>query len=75
MRAARGLIRWSQGDLAREAGLSPETIKRLEPAEGRIPATTATEAAIERALVGAGVIFIDENGEGAGVRLRKAQTE
>jgi transcriptional regulator with XRE-family HTH domain len=71
VRAARALIRWSQGDLAQEAGVSPETIKRLEGQDGRIPTTMATADALERALKGAGVIFIDENGEGPGVRLRK----
>jgi transcriptional regulator with XRE-family HTH domain len=71
VRAARGLVRWSQGALAKAAGLSAETIKRVEALDGRASTTTGTEASIERALTRAGVIFIDENGEGPGVRLRK----
>jgi hypothetical protein len=39
--------------------------------EGKIPVTSANEAALRTALEAAGVEFIDENGGGAGVRLRK----
>ena len=73
LRAARGLLRWSQSDLAKAAGISPETVKRLEAADGRLATLTTTERALEAALGGGGVIFIDENGEGPGVRLRKAK--
>lgn len=75
LRAARGLVRWSQGELAKAAGVSPETVKRLEAVDGRVSTLTTTERALESALSGAGVIFIDENGEGPGVRLRKARGE
>jgi hypothetical protein len=39
--------------------------------EGQIPVTSANEAALRTALEAAGVEFIDENGGGPGVRLRK----
>lgn len=74
IRAARALSRLEQADLARGAEISLETVKRLEKARGAISANTATEAAIRRAFDAAGVIFIDENGEGPGVRLRKERT-
>jgi hypothetical protein len=35
--------------------------------------TAANDIAVRRALEAAGVEFIDENGGGAGVRLRKPQ--
>jgi hypothetical protein len=35
--------------------------------------TAANDAAVRRALENAGVEFIDENGGGLGVRLRKRQ--
>jgi hypothetical protein len=35
--------------------------------------TTANDLAVRRALESAGVEFIDENGGGPGVRLRKRQ--
>jgi hypothetical protein len=39
--------------------------------EGEIPVTAANQAALRTALETAGVEFIDENGGGPGVRLRK----
>ena len=47
------------------------TIRRAEVAENGTSLTAANELAIKRALEGAGVEFIDENGSGPGVRLRK----
>jgi ribosome-binding protein aMBF1 (putative translation factor) len=71
IRAARALLRWSAADLAREATLGANTIRRAEVAEGRTSLTAANELAVRRAFETAGVEFIDENGGGAGVRLRK----
>jgi ribosome-binding protein aMBF1 (putative translation factor) len=71
IRAARALLRWSAADLAREATLGANTIRRAEVAEGRTSLTAANELAVRRAFESAGVEFIDENGGGAGVRLRK----
>lgn len=73
VKAARALARMEQRQLAEAAGVSVQTIKRLEAVVGAISANTSTEAALRRALGGAGVLFIDENGEGPGVRLRKSQ--
>jgi transcriptional regulator with XRE-family HTH domain len=73
IRAARALARMDQIKLAAAAGLSLPTIKRLEKMEGPISANTNTETALRRAFGDHGVIFIDENGEGPGVRLRKAR--
>lgn len=56
-------------DLARLAGVSPDTVARLERGEELKPATIA---AIRAALEAAGVEFIEENNGGAGVRLRNA---
>jgi len=71
IRASRGLLRWSAEDLAREAALGLATIKRAEGAESETSMTTANDLAVRRALEAAGVEFIDENGGGPGVRLRK----
>jgi transcriptional regulator with XRE-family HTH domain len=73
IRAARALIRWSAEDLARETALSVATIRRAEIAEGEISMTAANDLAVRRALEAAGVEFIDENGGGPGVRLRKRE--
>ena len=71
IRAARALLRWSAADLAREAALGANTVRRAEVAEDETSLTTANELAIRRTLESAGVEFIDENGGGPGVRLRK----
>jgi ribosome-binding protein aMBF1 (putative translation factor) len=71
IRAARGLLRWSAEDLAREAALGLATIRRAEGSENKTAMTVANDLAVRRALENAGVEFIDENGGGPGVRLRK----
>jgi transcriptional regulator with XRE-family HTH domain len=71
LRAARALLRWSALDLAKASKVGVATIRRIEVIEGEISATLANEAALRRALETAGVEFIDENGGGPGVRLRK----
>ncbi len=68
-RAARGLLDWSQLDLAKQAGVGIVTVRQLE-ASTHEP-RRATLDVVRRALEAAGVEFIDENGGGAGVRLRE----
>jgi len=46
-------------------------IRRAELADGETSMTAANDLTIRRALELAGVEFIDENGGGPGVRLRK----
>ena len=68
----QGDAAWGRADYATASGVSLDTIKRVERMRGPIAANTSTEAAIRKALEAAGVILIDENGDGPGVRLRKA---
>jgi hypothetical protein len=75
LRAARALLRWSALDLAKASKVGVATIRRVETLDGEIPVTSANEAAIRKALEAAGVEFIDENGGGAGVRLRERRRE
>jgi predicted transcriptional regulator len=70
-RAARGLIDWSQMELAERAGVGIVTIRQLEA--GNHAPRRATFEVVRRALEAGGVAFIDENGGGPGVRLRKPQ--
>jgi transcriptional regulator with XRE-family HTH domain len=72
LRAARGLLGWSQSKLAARAGLSLPTVKRVETDLGPRVSEEARNK-LQRALESAGVEFIDENGGGPGVRLRKRQ--
>ena len=71
IRGARALLRWSAVDLARESSVGVNTIRRAEVAENGTSLTAANELAIRRALEAAGIEFINENGGGPGVRLRK----
>ena len=48
-----------------------EHIRRAELTDGETSMTAANDLAVRRALEMAGVEFIDENGGGAGVRLKK----
>ena len=65
------LVGWSQEELASAAHMSLPTIKRLEAANGMLGGRETTAQKIRSALEKAGIDFIDENGGGAGVRLRK----
>jgi transcriptional regulator with XRE-family HTH domain len=70
-RAARGLLDWTQQELADRAGLGIVTVRQFEA--GLNEPRRATLEVIRRALEVAGVEFIDENGGGPGLRLRKSQ--
>lgn len=74
IKAARSLLAWSQSDLAQSSKVSEPTIKRLESQDGELGGRADTGEKIIDALERAGVIFVDENGEGHGVRLRKKNT-
>jgi predicted transcriptional regulator len=68
IRAARALLGLKQADLAAAAGLSVQAVKLLE--NGKTDPRVSTLSAIERALTGAGVTFIDaDRNGGVGVRL------
>lgn len=70
-RAARALLDWSQPTLAKAAGLGLSTVVDFE--KDRRKLSTEAITAIRTALENAGVLFIDQNGAGAGVRLRDRQ--
>jgi predicted transcriptional regulator len=71
IKAARALLAWSQGDLAQHSTVSEPTIARLESVDGQLAGRAETGKKIKDALEKAGIEFIDENGGGPGVRLRK----
>ncbi len=75
VKAARSLLAWSQDDLASHSGVSKPTIARLETADGEIGGYAGTRDKIIAALEAAGVIFIEQNGDGPGVRLRKVSAK
>jgi transcriptional regulator with XRE-family HTH domain len=69
LRAARGLLGWSQSELAARARLSLPTVKRLEGGFGPRVSDEARKK-LQSAIEAAGIEFINENGGGAGVRFR-----
>jgi predicted transcriptional regulator len=71
IKAARALLDWSQADLAENSGVSEPTVARLESMDGELGGRQLTAKKIRAAIERAGVMFIDENGGGSGVRLRK----
>lgn len=74
VKAARALVGMTQDELATRAGLSTQTIKRME-AMGTARSSAGNVEAVQRALEAAGVQFIPENGGGAGVRLAKPKAK
>jgi ribosome-binding protein aMBF1 (putative translation factor) len=71
IRAGRLLLQWSPEGLAERAKVSVKIIKRSEAAEGKPMVRMGHGVAIRYALERAGVVFVDENGQGPGVRLSK----
>ncbi|WP_090754609.1 helix-turn-helix transcriptional regulator [Paracoccus chinensis] len=68
-RAARALVELDQATLADAANVSRNTVVAFEKGQ-RVP-NLNNLLAIQAALEAAGVEFIAEDGQGAGVRLRK----
>jgi transcriptional regulator with XRE-family HTH domain len=66
---ARAALNWNVRDLAEATSLHRNTITNIET--GKYLGDEASLATIETVLRRAGVEFIDENGGGPGVRLRK----
>src|SRR6266481_8261019 len=72
IRAARGLLDWTQVELARAEGLSEVAVKNLE--RGRADPRASTLSAIQQAFDRAGLVFLDPGDTrdgGAGVRLKQ----
>lgn len=68
-RAARGLLNWTQADLAKAASVGVVTVRQFE-AESGTP-RSATLVVIQQAFEAEGLEFIPENGGGAGIRFRE----
>jgi transcriptional regulator with XRE-family HTH domain len=70
LRMARAAVGWGVRELAEKAGITANTVTRIE---NGADAKQSTVERIQRALEAAGIEFIEENGGGPGVRLRKRQ--
>ena len=67
VKMARAAVGWGVRELAKRAGLSANTVTRIE---NGADAKQSTMDRLQQALESAGVEFIDENGGGPGVRMR-----
>ncbi len=70
VRMGRAAVGWGVRELAEKANVTPNTVSRIENGGDALASTLDR---IRAALEGAGVIFIDEDEEGPGVRLRKSR--
>jgi transcriptional regulator with XRE-family HTH domain len=68
---ARAALNWTVRDLAEASGLHRNTINNIEV--GRYAGDPATLQILEKTLKKAGVDFLQENGGGPGVRLKKSK--
>jgi transcriptional regulator with XRE-family HTH domain len=66
-RAARGLVEWSQDQLAKNAGVGNSTVRDFE--KGRRVPMKENLAAIRRALEDVGIVF-ESDGKFVGVKLK-----
>ncbi len=66
----RAAVGWNVRELARNAGVTPNTISRIENGGD---ALASTMERLQTALEDAGVIFIDADEKGPGVRLKANQ--
>jgi transcriptional regulator with XRE-family HTH domain len=69
LRAGRALLHWTQGKLSEASGVSRGTLADFESGK-RVPFYRTIDD-LRRTLESAGVIFLEENDEGPGVRLRR----
>jgi len=69
VKEARRLLGWTLLDLGYRARVCDATVMRFEAA--RRPIRPEKALAMRQALESAGIIFVEENGEGPGVRLRQ----
>ena len=58
IRASRGLLNWSQGELAERAGVSKQSVTRIE--NGTMDPRFSTITALYQAIRSAGVVLADD---------------
>jgi transcriptional regulator with XRE-family HTH domain len=68
LKMARAAAGWGVRELAKKAGVTANTVTRIE---NGADAKQSTMDRLQHALEAAGIEFIQENGGGPGVRLRR----
>lgn len=74
-RAARGLLNWSVSELQARTGLAMNTIRKAEDARQYQSVNTPNAQLLRSTLEAEGVLFIDADEHGVGVRLRSPGQE
>jgi len=69
IRAARAMLAWHQEHLAKAAKTGLATIARIERQDGPAQGHVSTMIRIQEALERAGIRFLEDDGDGYGVRL------
>ena len=72
IRGARGMLDWSLMDLARAAGVSVSTVKRIDDAKAVV--SPSTREMVQGALEAAGIEFLGDEENGRGMKLRPRRT-
>ena len=73
VRAARKLLGWTQKELASKSRIGGQKVSEVEKDKLDRVLEAFFYFQVQAALEQVGVIFVDENGEGPGVRLRKGK--
>ena len=69
------MLRWSARELSERSGVSLPTVQRMESVDG-IPSSLGRNLdAVQRTLERAGIDFIEDDGMGPGVRLKRHKEE
>ena len=71
IRAARGLLKWTQASLAHRAAISTVTLNMIE--NEAVRPRERTLGSIQAALEAGGVEFLAEDGVAVGVRFRRSR--
>ena len=70
LKMARAALDWTVRDLAQKSGVALNTISRYE---NGTDAYNETLTKLRRTLEAGGVVFLEGNGEGPGVRLKRSR--
>jgi transcriptional regulator with XRE-family HTH domain len=73
LRAARGLLNVSVAEVAADTGLAVNTVRRAEAVNGPCPITAANSQTLRSWFEAEGVIFLDADETGPGVRLMSVE--
>ena len=71
LRAARALLQLEKAELAQLAGISPNTLRKMEATNGPFATHKSTVRAVEAALVERGILLFNDSMPGARLDLSK----